>query len=223
MACPRVTHYTFSVNPGESHGELMSLELEYVSLAAGFRSLLPWLTQGMSFAVHALEAPPATKEAAGSELQEREFARAALQVSERLLRQFFDDSPISLAVLDPAGRLLHFNRAFGVMLGYAAEDLRERNIEELVHPDDVPAIQERRRMLIEGRSDGFQLETRFATANRRELWTRMSGRIERAPAGRPPHIFAHIVELTELRHAEENFRRAAADGRVKNWDPERYM
>lgn len=199
------------------------MSLRYVSLAATFGSLLPWMTKGVPFEIRVLWAPAGAVEADPAELQRHELALAALHLSERLLRQFFDDAPISLVVLDPAGRLLHFNPAFGAMLGYPPEDLVERKIEELVHPEDVPPIQERRRRLLEGSCNAFELETRFATASRREVWTRMSGRLERAMGDHPPHIFSHIVELTELKRLQQNLTHEAEENRLKSCDPERYM
>lgn len=196
---------------------------EYFSPAAVFGSLLPWMTQVGRFAMGELPAPSATKDANRSDAQVHELTLAALRVSTRLLRQFFDESPVSVAVFDQAGQLLHVNRAFGTMLGYAAEDLTERNIDELLHPDDVPCVRQRRRMLVEGRCDRFQMETRFGTGCRRLIWTRMFGRLERDEDGGPPNIFAHLVDFTELNPLQEILRRDAEEARLNNWDPDRYM
>jgi PAS domain S-box-containing protein len=146
-----------------------------------------------------------------------------LDVSEHLLRQFFDDSPISVAVFDVDGSLVLFNHAFGAMLGYVPEELMKRKIDELLHPDDVPSLQERRRLLIEGRCAVLQMETRFKTADRREVWARICGRMQRTGGDRPAHIFAHIVDITELEHRLEAFQRDADEARWKSRDSDRYV
>lgn len=199
------------------------MALEYVSVSAGFGSLTPWMTQVGCFEFGESRALLATRAVAAAEVQGSAAVLAALRVSERLLRQFFDDSPISVAVFDPAGQLLHVNRAFGALLGYALEELKDRNIDELVYPDDVPSMQERRRMLVDGRCDEFQLQTRFGSGCRREVCTRMSGRLERNAGDRIPRIFAHIVDVSELDRGRRDFRRETEEIRWKNWDPERYL
>jgi PAS domain S-box-containing protein len=196
---------------------------DFVDLEADFGWLLPWMTLAGRFEIGELRATFGAKGVAPAELPGPELALAALHVSERLLRQFFDDSPISVVVFEPAGRLVHVNGAFCALVGCAAEDLVARNIEELIHPDDVASVQERRRLLLEGRFNRFQIAARFAPANRREVWTRMCGRLERYGGDRPPHIFAHIVESTALHDRPEDLRRAAEESQLKNWDPERYM
>lgn len=195
------------------------LSPEYFSAAAGFGSLLPWMTPVGRFAMGNLPVPDARR----ADVQGAELTLAALRVFERLLRQFFDDSPVSVAVFDQAGRLLRVNRAFGAMLGYATDDLIERNIDELVHPDDVPFVQERRRLLVEGKCDRFQLETRFGTGCRRQIWTRMFGRLARDEDGGAPNIFAHLVDFTELNPFQQILRRDAEEARLSNSDPDRYM
>lgn len=222
MPPARRTWQTARVNATTNKAEPASLE--YFTHAADFGSLLPWMTQDKRFEPSEQRASSTVEDAFHSDVpeDEHELTLAACHLSERLLRQFFDDSPISMAVFDPTGRLLHVNRAFGAMLEYAPEVLMKRNIDELVHPNDVPSLQKRRRMLLEEKCDVFEIEARFCTASRGEVWTRICGR--REPRGdRPSHIFAHIVDFTELERMLESFRRDADEARWMSWDPDRYM
>jgi PAS domain S-box-containing protein len=199
------------------------MSLQNVSFAAVFGPLLPWMTLVGRVEMGAPRSPVATPQPPASAVPEHALTLAALQLSERLLQQFFDESPISVAVFEPTGQLVHLNRAFGALLRYAPEDLLKHNIDELVHPADVPSVQERRRMLLDGKCEEFQVEARFGTANQHEVWTRMCGRLGRHVSDQPPHIFAHIIDLTELKHTVENFQRDAEESRWKNWDSDRYV
>lgn len=210
---PRRARHILVMNAGKREKRA---SVDSITASVAFGSLVPWMTRAGRTEISNLWV-------ASSAVPARLFTRAALHASEQVLRQLFDNSPISVAVFEPAGRLLRFNRAFATMLGHAVADLSERCIDEFVHPDDVPPFQERRRMLMEGRCDEFALETRFGTGCHRQVWTRMHGRLERPEVERSPLIFAHIVDLTEFEQIVKNFRHDAEEACLKNWNPERYL
>lgn len=190
-----------------------------VKIVANFGSLLPWLPREVRYEFGEPGPAPDRDAASNSELSDPSLALAALHVSERLVRALFDESPISVAVFVPDGRLIRVNRAFGAMLGYDPTELTERNIEELMHPDDVAASREHRRQLAEGTRDAFEAEARFTPANRDEIWTRVSGRLHPSLNDQPPHIFVHLVEISTPQRVVEENQRMLENIILSSWGP----
>ncbi len=71
-----------------------------------------------------------------SDITKRKEAEAALQQNEELLSSIIDNSPIGVALEDTEGNLLRCNPALIQMLGYSYDELKERKLRNLTHPDD---------------------------------------------------------------------------------------
>ena len=70
-----------------------------------------------------------------SEMAERKHAEEILRESEAKFRSYIESSPLAIFVADREGRLIDFNLAASVLLGYDAAALRGMNILDL-HPED---------------------------------------------------------------------------------------
>lgn len=79
---------------------------------------------------------------AALDINERKLAEAALQASELRGRLLAAHSPDLIARLTPAGRYVDVSPACQALLGYLPSELTGRAIEELSHPDDLPALRE---------------------------------------------------------------------------------
>jgi PAS domain S-box-containing protein len=65
-----------------------------------------------------------------------------LKMAEERFQVFFDEAPIGKCMTSPDGRLLRVNQAFGEMLGYSLEEIRDINFAEITHPDDLAISKE---------------------------------------------------------------------------------
>ncbi|WP_168221679.1 PAS domain S-box protein [Aquisphaera giovannonii] len=108
----------------------------------------------------------------------------------------------------PSGRLDYDARWAG-MIGYRADEV-ERRIEaweELLHPDDAPAVLDAMRAHLEGSRPGFAAEYRLRRRDGGWAWILDVGRvIERDAEGRPLRVCGVHQDITARRSAEEACR-----------------
>ncbi|HEY2511868.1 MAG TPA: ATP-binding protein [Polyangiaceae bacterium] len=97
-------------------------------------------------------APGAVREASagealdGSEVRAvagRHAEEAALAGSEANFRELIENAPDAIGVYDRTGRHVYVNPRLATFLGYGREELLDKRVSELVHPDDLPMFAER--------------------------------------------------------------------------------
>jgi PAS domain S-box-containing protein len=78
------------------------------------------------------------------EMAKREEAENLLRQSEIRFRALTENSADGIAMEDASGGLIYITRAFTRITGYRLEDLRGLHREDLYHPDDMEAVENRR-------------------------------------------------------------------------------
>lgn len=134
------------------------------------------------------------------DITDRKVAEEALKASEQRFRQIFDSAPFGIALGDTRGRVMEVNPAFARFAGYTPEELRDRQLPELCHPDDL----EDYRALVERARAGATgtIERRYVRKDGATVW----GRLTLGPIrdGDGPHEYAiGIVEDIDDRRAME--------------------
>ena len=132
----------------------------------------------------------------------------ALAAAQAQFRSAFDDAPSGAALVGLDDRHREVNRALCELTGYTREQLLERTVEDLTHPDDREASQRLSAAVVAGEIDGGNLEKRYLPADGRLIWvnTRISAVKDRD--GRPTHTIRHVVDITERRRATDALRDA---------------
>ena len=94
--------------------------------------------------------------------------------SETRFEEFFENAGIGIALLDDDGRFTQSNPAFQDMLGYSADQLKNKTFKDLGHPDDPVEDVSFHRECVEGRRDHYQVEKRYVRADRSAFWGRFT-------------------------------------------------
>ncbi len=79
-------------------------------------------------------------------------AEAMIRKSETMFRQLFENLPMAVVMLDECGKVTEINPGFEQMFGYSREELRGRNLNDFIVPDNL-------------RSEGIDLNN-LITSNR---------------------------------------------------------
>lgn len=144
---------------------------------------------------------------------ERKRVEEALRESESDYRALFEMASVGAAEVDPSsGRLLRVNQRFCDMLGYSEDELLARSFSDITHPDDRELDLARYRQALEGQG-GWQNEKRYVRRGGQIVWALVTGRVVRRE-GRPLRTFAHIVDITAKKQAEDALREAEERFRV---------
>lgn len=142
------------------------------------------------------------------DVTERRRTAEALRQSEERLRAIFDNSQAGIAVCDPQGRLLQFNRRFAGILACEAEELLGRCLSELTHPEDVARESGLLAAVAQGLREEAALQKRHLRKDGREVWVDVYYSGVKDVEGRVTHIIGVVLDITERRRLEEHLRQA---------------
>nr|WP_300989080.1 PAS domain S-box protein [Thiocapsa sp.] len=139
-------------------------------------------------------------EAARTRLEE---ALAQRTESEAKFRGMFEQSPLGVALFDPAvGRMLEVNDRLLELIGRTREELLGIGWTGITHPDDLPREQECVTRLYAGEIDGFELEKRYLRPDGTPLSAKLTvGSV--AVVGNEHSLHLCLVEDISARKAAE--------------------
>ncbi len=128
--------------------------------------------------------------------EERETIKR-LKENEEKFRKIFESTNIGFAILDKDGNYLFLNDKRAEILGYAKEELIQKNFKEIVHPDDLEIVMDNYNKLINGKIDNFTLDIKFIRKNgdivyNRDFVTRINNE-----KGDLLYIFAVVADITK--------------------------
>ena len=142
---------------------------------------------------------------------ERLRSQEALRASEERFRKVFEEGPLGMGIADLDRRLVSVNATFCRMLGYTEErELLGQTIDQITHPDDIPADTDLLAQLLQGTMPGIQTEKRYRRKDGSAIWTRATRSIIRSHGGEAVYFLAMIEDITSQRQAEAQLRENAA-------------
>lgn len=101
------------------------------------------------------------------------------------------------------------NKRWAQMLGYELEEIAQDtgSWEKLVHPDDMPIVNEKWNAHLEGRTSFYEAEMRMKSKSGRWIWIADRGKVfEWDKAGNPLRALGTHLDITERKAAEEKYR-----------------
>lgn len=127
----------------------------------------------------------------------------ALAETERRVRWFFDDSPLSIVLADMSGTVTDANRAFIETAGQRHERVIGRSILELIVPEDRDEVARYLSKAVMGMGKGGQIEARLQGSRgvaAQIYLQRVAGRSGEAGA-----LLLNFLDTTEQKNLEEQF------------------
>lgn len=187
-----------------------------------FRSI--WLTKAgerrhISFICHGAIGPSGRIEftvGTGIDITEQVLAEKALRESELRFRTMIDSAAIGIARVDENGRYLHVNRAFCGITGYTEEELLQRDLLSITHPDDRKENDRLARAVFSGELQSYVFEKRYITKRGEAVWVQVSTSLADEGHGKSKSLIGLFENITERRQAEEMRKKAYADVQAMN-------
>lgn len=129
-----------------------------------------------------------------------------LAASERRFRVSFENAFVGMAHLDAARRWTLVNSRLATLLGYTEDALRERRLEELVHPAHQAQLAEELAAIEEGRSDVYTGRQRWLARDGRVMWFDVHVTARRSESGAFRHFIFVLQDVTDAVRAAEQLR-----------------
>jgi PAS domain S-box-containing protein len=119
----------------------------------------------------------------------------------------FDASPAGMAIVSPDQRFIHCNAAFCQLFGYSDEELQNKTVTDLTHPEDVSVGTDASRRLVEGRDRSVSLRKRYFRKDGRLIWGEISISLVRDDSGSPLYFLPVVKDITERVETEQRLER----------------
>jgi len=160
-------------------------------------------------------------EAVRNALRRRELRRhrdrrteLALRASEERFRVTFNQAAVGLAHVSPDGRYLLVNRKLCEILGYSAEELTQKTVWDISHPEDREATADGRELLFAGKVDTFTVEKRYLRKDGSTVWAKLVVSQVRNAAGKPEYDVAAYEDITQRKLVEEALKESESRHRA---------
>jgi PAS domain S-box-containing protein len=135
--------------------------------------------------------------------------------AQELFATAFAQAPIGMALIGLDGRWIKVNRAVCEITGWTEAELLHRTFQDITHPDDLDADLAQVQRLLTGEISDYQMEKRYITRSRGEIWVLLSVTLVRDAAGRPRHFISQIADISARKRAERRLRAAEAEARAQ--------
>jgi PAS domain S-box-containing protein/diguanylate cyclase (GGDEF)-like protein len=113
------------------------------------------------------------------------------------LDRAFHVAPVAMALISPEGRLVRVNRSLCTLLGFAADELVGRKVQDLTHPADLADEEVRRRLVLERRVIVDRGTWRLARADGSYVGVSASASLVDGAGGNEACVLWHLTDAPQ--------------------------
>jgi PAS domain S-box-containing protein len=141
-----------------------------------------------------------------ADVTDRRKAEEALRESEERFRSTFEQAPVGVTHVSPAGRFLRVNQRFCTLVGYSREALLEKTIVDVTYPDDQAVDREQVRRALAGEITSYTREKRYVRSDGALIWIDLTVSLVRDEHGAPKYFIGVVEDISERKQAEAALR-----------------
>ena len=142
------------------------------------------------------------------ETAERARAEEATQEAQELLRLTYEHAPVGICQIDLDGSFLEVNPRFCAVTGYTRDELRHRNLLEVVYPGAAESETADYARLVKGQIPFYRQERECERRDGSTIWTELAVALVRDARGRPQYAIVALQDVTDRKRSEERLREA---------------
>jgi len=152
-----------------------------------------------------------------TDITDKKTSEIALIESEKRFRNIFENSGMSMAVLELNGRFIKVNRSFMDMIGYDEEELIGMNFRDITYQDDIEkSVKLKQNLLENAEEENALIEKRYVHKNGSLIWALTNASVIRNENGTPVYCIAQIQNITERKKDEEQLLKYAGELKTLN-------
>lgn len=144
-----------------------------------------------------------------SVVSERQRVQIALQ-EQAQCHAILNNVNTGIGLIAPDGTYVQSNERLAHILHYAPDQFLPKTVRELVHPDDLPRMEEFLKLLFSRSVHSFRLEQRFLCQDGRVIWGDVSVTPLQEQKQRIDGAVTVVSDITERKQAEEEQQRLEA-------------
>jgi PAS domain S-box-containing protein len=150
------------------------------------------------------------------DVTDRKRAEEALRDSEERFRSTFENAAVGIAHVDTTGRFVRLNEKYCTIVGYPHDELIQKTVQEITHPDDRGASMPPLWEVLRGVSPGIELEKRYVRKDGSVVWVALCVSLQRDAVNHPAYSISVIQDISERKQLEAELRRAKEAAEAAN-------
>ncbi len=127
-----------------------------------------------------------------------------LYQSEAQFKQAFEHSLIGMALISPEGKWKRVNKSLCQILGYTESEMKNLNIGDITHPDDLQGSLTILHDLAAGEIEEVKYEKRYIHKNGNPVWVVIAATMLYDSAGKALHYVSQIEDITKRKEIEND-------------------
>jgi PAS domain S-box-containing protein len=144
------------------------------------------------------------------DISARKHAEEELADSEARFRATFENAAVGISHVAPDGKFVRFNKALSRLLGWPADELITKSVQEITHPDDLAFELAEWERLRAGTSDSYSVEKRDLRKDGTIVWIRLTRSCVRKSDGSVDYFVAVVEDISARKRAEEQVHKSEA-------------
>lgn len=158
------------------------------------------------------------------DITKRKQIGEALRQSEERFRATFEQAAVGITHAELDGRFVRVNQKFCDIVGYTREELLERTLHDITHPEDRSVDRQYWRSLVEGQLETYSLEKRYLCKHGESIWVEITASLVQTPqedsAARyasvvPRYLLCVVQDISDRKAAEAALRHSEAQLRQR--------
>ncbi|MCK5238243.1 MAG: PAS domain S-box protein, partial [Candidatus Thorarchaeota archaeon] len=141
------------------------------------------------------------------DITEQKQAEESLQKSEKRFRSVYENAAVAMAIVDMQGKIEEINPAGLKLFGYEEDELIQRRVADITHPEDMELELELNNEMFEGKRDHYTLEKRFFRKDGAVVWGNLTVSVSRDESGEILFVIGMVEDITERKKAEDELRK----------------
>ncbi|UOA20572.1 Blue-light-activated histidine kinase (plasmid) [Sulfitobacter indolifex] len=140
-----------------------------------------------------------------AELESRVKERTKdIEMSQKRFEATFKNAGVGISIVSGEGALMRVNDRLAEMLGYSAEEVEGRLLDDFTHPEDIPRGRTALEALKSGAADEYDLEKRYLCKDGSLVWGHTTVSCVRDAKGRISYLIKIIQDITDRKELDEN-------------------
>lgn len=136
------------------------------------------------------------------EATEHRYMVRQLADSEERFGTVFDETPVSMAIVDGDLGFVRVNEALCAMLGYTEDELLHRTMADVTPPEDVRRERELTRRMLAGETTGYELEKWYLTKRGTAICGHLTAAVLTSPEGHASRFVAIVEDIGKEKEAQ---------------------
>lgn len=144
---------------------------------------------------------------AGTDITERKRIEHRLHEAKEEFQATFEQAAVGIGQVKPDGHWLRVNRKLCAILGWSADELLEKTIQEVTHPAHLERSMAKARELVANPAlSTYQMEKQYLRKDGSAVWINHTVSLVRDEQGKPKYYISVIEDIQKRKEMEDALR-----------------